>query len=190
MFGSPFPRTTPSPGTIIPIISQLGSSSERENAVETITAFCREHDRQLHAIIAPPLCSGSSRPASSLASSPHSRWQSSAEEPPRVVQQGERRSWTCKQISVTGAQQADYEINLQERLSDPLLVTRELLPLLRQNNGRVIFVEGCGDSNIFTHNSLEGVFEKARLSAVDTLRRELRNAVNVSVIHTGEQFSI
>ena len=154
-------------------------------------AFCREHDRQLHAIIAPPLCSGPSRPTSSPASSPHSRRQPSAEEAARVVQQqAERRPWICKQISVTGAQQADYDINLQERLSDPLLVTRELLPLLRQNNGRVIFVEGCGDSNIFTNNSLEGVFEKARWAAVDTLRRELRNAVNVSVIHTGEQLGI
>ena len=64
------------------------------------------------------------------------------------------------------------------------------MPLLRQNNGRVIFVEGCGDSNIFTNDSLEGVFEKARWAAVDTLRRELRNAVNVSVIHTGEQLGI
>ena len=183
MFGSPFP----SPGTIIPIISQSGSSSERENAVETIKAFCCEHGRQFHAIIAPPLSSGSSRAASSLASSPHPRWQSSAEESARVIQ---RRSWICKQISVTGAQQTDYETNLRDRLSEPLLVTKELLPLLRRNNGRVIFVEGCGDSNIFTNNSLEGVFERARFSAVDTLRKELKNAVNVSVIHTGEQFGI
>jgi hypothetical protein len=108
----------------------------------------------------------------------------------RVVQPGERRSGICKQISVTGAQQADYEINLQEHLSEPLLITKELLPLLRRNNGRVIFVEGCGDSNIFTNNSLEGAFEKARLSAADTLRKELRNVVNVSVIHTGEHFGI
>ena len=153
-------------------------------------AFCREHDRQLHAIIAPPLCSDSSRAASPLASPSHSRWQSSVEEPTRVVQQGERRSWICKQVSVTGAQQADYEVNLQERLSEPLLVTKELLPLLRRNNGRVIFVGGCGDSNMFTNNSLESVFEEARLSAVGTLRKELRDVVNVSVIHTGEHFSI
>lgn len=91
---------------------------------------------------------------------------------------------------MTGAQQTDYETNLRDRLSEPLLVTKELLPLLRRNNGRVIFVEGCGDSNIFTNNSLEGVFERARFSAVDTLRKELKNAVNVSVIHTGEQFGI
>ena len=150
-------------------------------------AFCREHDRQLHAIIAPPLCSDSSRATSPLASPSHSRWQSSIEEPTRVVQQGERR---CKYVSVTGAQQADYEIYLQERLSEPLLVTKELLPLLRRNNGRVIFVGGCGDSNIFTTNSLEGVFEEARLSAVGTLRKELRDVVNVSIIHTGEHFGI
>lgn len=91
---------------------------------------------------------------------------------------------------MTAAQPADYEINLQARLSEPLLVTKELLPLLRRNNGRVIFVEGCGDSNLLTSDSLEGAFETARLSAVDTLRQELRNAVNVSVIHTGERFSI
>ena len=152
-------------------------------------AFCREHDRQLHAIIAPPLCADSSRATSPLASPPHSRWQSSGEELTRVVQQGERRSWICKQISVTGAQQADYEINLQDRLSEPFLVMKELLPLLRRNNGRVIFVEGCGDSNIFTNKSLEGVFEKARSFAVDTLRKELRNVVNISIIHTGERFN-
>jgi len=112
------------------------------------------------------------------------------EESTRVVQHDERRSRIVKQTSVTGAQQADYEINLQERLSEPLLVTKELLPLLRRNNGRVIFVEGCGDSNLFTNNSLEGVFEPARLSAIDTLRKELRNTVNVSVIYTGEHFNI
>ena len=87
---------------------------------------------------------------------------------------------------MTAAQQADYDINLQARLSEPLLITKELLPILRRTNGRVIFVEGCGDSNIFTSNSLERAFETAKLSAVDTLRQELRNAVNVSVIHTGE----
>jgi hypothetical protein len=91
---------------------------------------------------------------------------------------------------VTGAQQPDYETNLQTSLSEPLLVTKELLPLLRQINGRVIFVEGCSDSNMFTNGSLEGAFETARLSAVNTLRKELRNAVNVSVIHTGEYSGI
>lgn len=108
----------------------------------------------------------------------------------RVVQQRERRSSVSKHISVSGAQQDDYEINLQARLSEPLLVTKELLPLLRRNNGRVIFVEGCGDANLFTSNSLESVFETAKLTAVHILRKELRNAVNVSVIHTGVYFNI
>ena len=111
------------------------------------------------------------------------------EESTRGVHQGECHSWVYKQTSVAVAQQVDYEINLHARLSEPLLVTKELLPLFRRNNGRIIFVEGCGDSNIFTGNSLEGAFETARLSAADTLRQELKNTVNVSVIHTGEHFS-
>ena len=111
------------------------------------------------------------------------------EEPTRVAQQGERPFWVSKKTSVTGAQQADYDTSLRARLSEPLLVTKELLPLLRRNNGRAIFVEGCGDANVLFSTSLEGVFETARLFAATTLRKELRNAVIVSVIHTGEHFS-
>jgi hypothetical protein len=188
--GSPLLRPVSSPGTIIPISSQSGSSSERENAVETIKVFCHSQDRRLHAIIVPPHCSASSHNVSPLDSSTHSRQQSSVETSMRGIQQGERPSWICKQTSVTGAQQTDYEITLQVHLSEPLLVTKELLPLLRRNNGRVIFVEGCGDSNIFTSNNLANIFETARLSAVHTLRKELRNTVNVSIIHTGQHFGI
>ncbi|KII88670.1 hypothetical protein PLICRDRAFT_41875 [Plicaturopsis crispa FD-325 SS-3] len=147
-------------GLVAPISLDISSKSHRQHAYETIKAYCSDHLLHLAALVVLPPTPDDM--PSRTASQRHAATSSTD------LGLSESRNY----LPVFLAKDSAWKSLVTREVTEPVLLLRDYIKLLRKSAGRIIMVSGCSDSSI-TGIDLCSPMDEARRSIARTMNFEL-----------------